>query len=115
MDDESDIEALRRRRMEEMMRERMQEQSQQQSQQQAQEQQISRELKMLTDKILTPEASERLNNLRFAMPEFARQVEIVLLQLYQSGRIRQNLTDAQLKEILLKIKSQERNTTIRRE
>lgn len=112
MDDSSDIELelLRRRKMEEMIRERMQEQAQQQ----IQEQQISRELKMLTDRILTPEANERLNNIRFGMPEFARQVEIILLQLYQSGRIRQRITDDQLKEILLQIKSQERSTTITR-
>lgn len=110
MDDESDIDALRKRKLEEMMQRRMQEQFQQQSQ----EQQVTKELKMLTDKMLTPEATERLNNIRFGMPELARQVEIVLLQLYQAGRLRQNVTDSQLKEILARIKTQERDTTIKR-
>jgi len=102
MEDEfsdDEIEEIRRRKLQayKEMQEKFEEKQK--------ERQISNQLKAITDKILTPEASERLNNIRFAMPEFAREIEILLVQLYQSGRIQRQITDEEFKEILLQLKS----------
>ena len=64
--------------------------------------------------ILTPEARQRLANIRMVKPEFAAQLENQLLQLAQSGRISLPLTDEQLKQILENLTSRRRDITIRR-
>ena len=64
--------------------------------------------------ILTPEARQRLANIRMVRPEFAEQLEIQLIQLAQTGRIRLPITDEELKEILSRISSRRREITIRR-
>ncbi|NCT00376.1 MAG: hypothetical protein COS36_06980 [Candidatus Altarchaeum sp. CG03_land_8_20_14_0_80_32_618] len=92
---------IRKRKMQQMFQERMQEQYRAEEQ----ERQVSQQLKTITDKILTSEASERLNNIRFAMPDFASQIEILLVQLYQAGKIRGQIDDKQFKEILIRLKS----------
>jgi programmed cell death protein 5 len=64
--------------------------------------------------ILTTEARQRLTNIRMVRPEFAEQIELQLIQLAQSGRLRIPLTDDQLKETLRRLQSQKRDFTIRR-
>ncbi len=96
-----DLEEIRKRKMQQMYQEKMQEQYEGEQQ----EKQASQQLKALTDKILTSEASERLNNIRFGMPDFARQIEILLVQLYQAGKIRGQIDDEQFKKILIQLKS----------
>ena len=64
--------------------------------------------------ILTPEARQRLANIKMVRPEFAEQLEIQLIQLAQTGRIRLPITDEELKEILSRISSRRRGITIRR-
>jgi len=100
----SDIEELRARRMQELMAK--------QSQQQAQEQEVNQQIKLIISKILSPEARSRLGNIRAANPEYARQVEVLLIQLAQSGRLPKEIGDEQLKQILLKIKEGQRETKI---
>ena len=111
---DSDLEALRRRRMEELMRQQQEGAQQLQFQQQMQEAQIEEQLKMIMHQILSPEAQERLANIRFARAEFARQVEILLVQLYQAGKLPRKLSDEHFKEILQKIAGQKRETSISR-
>jgi len=50
--------------------------------------------------ILTSEAKQRLNNIKYSKPEFAFQVQLYLLQLYQAGQIRKPLSEQELKNIL---------------
>lgn len=50
--------------------------------------------------ILTPEARQRLANLRLIKPELVAQLEEQLIQLANSGRIQMPITDEALKEIL---------------
>jgi len=69
-------------------------------------------IKMIINRILTPEARERLGNIRLARPEFARQIEILLIQLYQAGQLPKKLTDEKLKEILERIHSRKKETKI---
>ena len=90
----------------------MQELLAQQAQQRAQEQQVAQQIKLIIEKILSPEAQSRLGNIRAANPEYARKIEILLIQLAQSGRLPKEITDDQLKQILIKIKEGQRDTKI---
>jgi programmed cell death protein 5 len=49
---------------------------------------------------LSKEAIERLGRIRIVKPELASQLELYLLQLYQSGKIKKEITDEQLKMFL---------------
>lgn len=99
MPESDELEGIRQQRLRQML----QQQAQQQIQQQVQEEQISAQIKLIINQILDTEARERLGNIRIARPEFARQIEIFLIQLYQAGRLPKRLTDAQFKEILEKL------------
>ncbi len=56
--------------------------------------------------ILTPEARQRLNNLKLVRPELVEKLEIQLIQLAQSGQIKTPIDDETLKEILRNIDNQ---------
>ncbi len=64
--------------------------------------------------VLTPEARQRLANIKMVRPEFAEQLENQLIQLAQAGRLPIPLTDEQLKRILESLASKRRDITIRR-
>ncbi|NIM47049.1 MAG: hypothetical protein GTN40_02730 [Candidatus Aenigmarchaeota archaeon] len=51
-------------------------------------------------KALTKEALERLGRVRIANPLVATQLEIYLLQLYQTGQLKETIDDKRLKHIL---------------
>jgi len=63
-------------------------------------QELEKLKKVVMRKILTKEAIERLGRIRLVKPELATQLELYLLQLYQSGQIKNTIDDAQLKQIL---------------
>jgi len=46
---------------------------------------------------------ERLNTIKLTRPEFAKAVEQQLVMLAQGGRIRQRITDDQLKSLLVQL------------
>lgn len=58
--------------------------------------------------ILTPEARQRLANLRLVRRELVEQLEEQLIRLAQAGRIAIPITDDVLKEILKKLDSERR-------
>ena len=64
--------------------------------------------------ILTPDARDRLANIRVANPQLAESVEIQLIQLAQSGRIQGVINDAMLRDILRKVAPAHREITIER-
>jgi len=70
----------------------------------------------LMRKILTPEARQRLQNLKLVRPDFAAQMELQLLQLAQTGRVQLPITDELLKQLLTQIMSKQskREINIRR-
>ncbi|MDR0471191.1 MAG: DNA-binding protein [Nitrososphaerota archaeon] len=78
------------------------------------EQQIEQQKQALLAKILSPEARQRLNNLKMVKRDFAEQIEMQLIEMAQTGRLPIPLSDAQLKSILLQLQSRKRETTIRR-
>jgi len=56
--------------------------------------------KIIMNKILSKEAIERLGRVRLVKPELAMQLELYLMQLYQSGQIKTIIDDKKLKQIL---------------
>lgn len=56
--------------------------------------------KLLLQNVLDKAARERLNRVRMVKPELAAQIELYLLQLYEAGKLKAQMSDAQLREIL---------------
>ncbi|NYB51613.1 MAG: DNA-binding protein [Methanobacteriaceae archaeon] len=112
----SDIEEIRRRRMQELEKQVAAQQAQQQTSDAQSQEQMRRELeaqkRQAMLQILTPEARSRLANLRLTKPEFVDQIELQLIQLAQMGRIKSKITDQQLKELLRKLSGQKREINI---
>lgn len=54
-------------------------------------------------KILSSEARERLARIKLARPEFAENVEKILITLYLQGKIKEQLSDEKFKEFLKKL------------
>jgi len=62
--------------------------------------QIEAMKRQILSRMLSKEAYERLARVKIVNPELAAQVELYLLQIYQSGRLDKTISDSQLKEIL---------------
>jgi programmed cell death protein 5 len=111
MSSDEELEKLRQRRMAQL-------QAQQQQQQEAEfaREQIEAQKQAVLRKILTPEARQRLANVKLVQPEFAEQLELQLIQLAQSRRVSLPISDDQLKNLLARIQGQQakRDITIRR-
>lgn len=106
---DEELEALRRRRLAELQRSSSEDQRRSQAQQQ-----VERQKQAIIRRILTPEARQRLTNIRMVKPEFADELEMQLIQLAQSGRLRGQVTDEQLKKTLVQLEGQKREIKIRR-
>ena len=70
------------------------------SEQLEQLQELEKLKKILLRKILTKEALQRLGRVRLVKPQLAAQLELYLMQLYQSGQIKTTIDDSKLKSIL---------------
>jgi programmed cell death protein 5 len=106
---DDELEEIRRRRYSDLQRAAVEEQRQAESRRQF-EAQKQAALKL----VLTPEARQRLTNIRMVKPEFADQIELQLIQLAQSGRIKIPISDEQLKEALARMQSSRKEIRIRR-
>jgi programmed cell death protein 5 len=104
MSEDVELEEIRKRKMLNMQRQLAEEQRR--AEIEAQKQSALR-------LILTPEARQRLNNIKLVRPEFAEQLELQLIQISQSGKVKLPITDEQLKAILLRIQPR-RDIRIRR-
>ncbi|NJE77065.1 DNA-binding protein [Thermococcus sp. ES12] len=102
-----DIEEIRKRKLMELQKKYLE---QQKAQEEAlrQEMELEAQLDAIMRRILTPDARERLGRVKLVKPELARQVELVLVQLYQAGQIREPIEDAKLKKILAQIDARTR-------
>lgn len=65
-------------------------------------------------KVLSKEAFERLGRIRLVKPEIASQLELYLIQLFQTGKIKNQISDEQLKAILEKLNSKPKFKIIRK-
>jgi len=106
---DEELNEIRRRRYSDLQRSAMEEQRQVEARRQY-EAQKQAALKL----IMTPEARQRLTNIRMVKPEFADQVEMQLIQLAQSGRVKLPINDDQLKEALARLQSSRKEIRIRR-
>lgn len=101
-----ELEALRQKRLAEM----------QAGQQQIEDQrrQVEAQKQNILRQILTPDARDRLANIKVANPELANSVELQLIRLAQSGRIQGVINDTMLKDILKNLAPVRREITIER-
>jgi programmed cell death protein 5 len=106
---EGELEQLRRRRLAELQRAAAEEERRAEVQQQVEVQKQA-----ILKRILTMEARQRLSNIKMVKPEFADQLELQLIQLAQSGRVKLPISDEQLKEALVRLQSQRKDIKIRR-
>jgi programmed cell death protein 5 len=109
MADEEELDLLRQRKMQEL-----QMRAQQEAVQQEQAKRVEAEKAMVMRQLLTPEARERLANLRMTRPDVVESVENQLIMLVQSGRITQQIDDYTLRQILRKVMPQKRDIKIER-
>ena len=104
----SDLDEIRQKRMAEQAA------AQQQMQQQEAQAQFEAQKKQILGQIMTPEARNRLANLKLTKPELVNQIELQLIQSAQSGSLRGKVTDEQLKVLLRQIAGQKREIKITR-
>jgi programmed cell death protein 5 len=104
---DEELEEIRQRKLASLREQALEDQAREQqiAEAQAQKEAILRQ-------ILTPEARSRLTNIRIVKPQVAEQIELQLIQLASSGRLRARVTDEQLKTLLQQITGQERERKI---
>ena len=109
MAEQDELDALRRRKLQEL-----EYRAQQESAQQEQAKQMDAQKQALMRQLLSPEARERLANIRMTRPDIVESVESQLISLVQSGRINQQIDDYTLRQILRKIMPKKREIKIER-
>jgi programmed cell death protein 5 len=105
---DEELEAIRRKKLLAMQQRTNEEQRQ------TQQEQLEQQKQALLRQLLTPEARQRLTNLKMIKPEYTEQLELQIIQLAQTGKIPIPLTDQQLKQILIQLQSRKREIKIRR-
>ena len=106
---EEELAQLRRRRLAGLQRAAAEEERRAEAQEQ-----LEMQKQAILKRILTMEARQRLTNIKMVRPEFADQLELQLIQLAQSGRVKIPISDAQLKDALVRLQSQKKEIKIRR-
>jgi programmed cell death protein 5 len=109
MADDSELDALRQRKLQEL-----QVRAQQEAMAQEQAKQLDAQRAMVMRQILTPEARERLANLRMTRPDLVEHVENQLVMLVQSGRVTDKIDDYTLRQLLRRIMPAKREIKIER-
>ena len=109
----TDIDEIRRKRMQQLQQQAQQQSSDAESQEQMRRE-VESQKKQAMMQLLTPEARARLTNIRLTKPEFVDQIELQLIQLAQMGKVQSKITDDQLKELLRKLAGQKREINITR-
>ncbi len=109
MADDAELDALRHRKLQEL-----QVRAQQEAVAQEQAKQVEAQRSMLMRQILTPEARERLANLRMTRPDLVEHVENQLVMLVQSGRVTDKIDDYTLRQLLRRIMPAKRDIKIER-
>ena len=109
MSDEEDLEEIRRRKLEQLQR-----QAAEQQVAASQQQDFEKQKYNIMRKLLSQEGRQRLENIRMVKPEFAQQIELQLIQLAQSGRLRGQLSDAAFKKLLEQLTGKKKDFKIKK-
>ena len=111
MSGDEELERLKAQRIAELQARQQQSNEQQRSAAEAEAKKQT-----LMRRLLTPEARQRLANIKMVRLDFGQQLELELVQLAQSGRVPLPITDDQLKKLLAQIEGQQkkRDISIRR-
>ena len=75
---------------------------------------LAAQKEQILKQILSPEARSRLNNIKLVKPELCDLVEQYLIGMATQGKLPGQLTDDQLKQILLSIQQPKRDFKINR-
>ncbi|KAM4101131.1 hypothetical protein ACB094_05G120000 [Castanea mollissima] len=104
-----ELEAIRQRRMQELMGQRgvgNQQNSEQQNAQEEAKREAEEQRQMMLSQILSAEARERIARIALVKPEKARGVEDVLLNAAQRGQIVEKVSEERLISLLEQINTQ---------
>jgi programmed cell death protein 5 len=104
---DDELEAIRQRKLASLQQQALKEQAEEQAAAEVQAQKES-----ILRQILTPEARQRLTNIKMVKPQFAEQIEMQLIQLASTGRLKGQVTDEQLKALLQQLQAKERERKI---
>lgn len=105
---DDELEAIRQRKMASLKEQALREQAEEQAAVEAQAQKEA-----ILRQILTPEARQRLTNIKMVKPQFAEQIEMQLIQLASTGRLKSRVTDEQLKTLLQQLQGKERERKVK--
>ncbi len=108
LSDEDELEDIRKKKLAQLQQQAAQEEMAEERQKEAEAQKEA-----ILRQILTPEARSRLTNIRLVKPQLAEQIEMQLIQLAGSGRLRNRISDEQLKSLLKQLQGKERETKVR--
>jgi programmed cell death protein 5 len=109
MSEDEELEALRKKKLEEI-----QLQSQQQAAMEEQQAHIEAQRHAIIRQILTPKARERLGTLKTARPELVHCIEDQLIALARSGRVVGQIDDDDLRKLLGRLIPKKREIRIER-
>lgn len=107
MSEDRELEEIRRKRLAELQR-----QGQAQTEAEDERADIEAQKAMILRKILTPQARDRLARIKMARPDFAENIENQLIGLASRGNLRGQITEEQLIDILKRLQSGKRESTI---
>jgi programmed cell death protein 5 len=105
---DDELEAIRQKKMASLREQALREQAEEQAAAEAQAQKET-----ILRQILTPEARQRLTNIKMVKPQFAEQIEMQLIQLASTGRLKSRVTDEQLKTLLQQLQGKERERKVK--
>lgn len=105
MSEDEDLQKLREQRMQELQQQQAEQNQNMMAQQQAM---LEAQKAMILQKILSSDARARLANIRLARPQFAQNIEMQLIQVFQNGGLRGRipLSDDQFKALLKQLHQQ---------
>ncbi len=108
MSDDNELEEIRRRKMQELQKQAVDQQKQKEAEDRYQEQKDA-----IMRKILSPEARQRLTNLKMVRQELVEAIEAQLINLVQAGQlsrlgIQLPMSDEQFKNLLAQLMGKEK-------
>ena len=108
-----DLEEIKKKKMEELQNLLAEQQGEDLQEQLKLQQQIEM-LEQMAKQYLTKEAISRYGNLKSAHPELAIQVIALIAQAVQTGQIKERISDAKFKQLLMQIQKPKKKFKIQR-